>query len=224
MLAFAVYLPLLMIFANDAGSGWTNSLGDRVPWVLQAKFLLTGDYRTHSLIDDSKLRLAFVVLWAVSALGVFLALLVLGRFSFTRVFLRVGAGLVVVAGFPAICVYLWRNLYAYRDVSLTVIEMALALVLTFLYAGWQWPRSAAWMIVLLILHFSFWSWCAWGLRYFAIPGGVPLLWPGFRATRLTTEAPQLIYPWLGFLASVAWSLYVRQPSEKGEVKDLGNGA
>jgi hypothetical protein len=71
-LMFSIYFSLLLILADDVSSKWVGNPGDRTPWVLRMKFLLTGDYRTHSLVADPKLRLAFVFLprqqnlWVVS--------------------------------------------------------------------------------------------------------------------------------------------------------------
>jgi hypothetical protein len=207
-LAFSVYFPFLLIWVNDARSGWRNNPGDRLPWVLQLQLLMTGGYHPRSSVDDSTLRIAFISLWAASAVTIFVLLRILARFSFTHVFLRTFAGIVAVVGFPLTCVYACPGLYAYRGLSLTLVEVVAALVCAFLYVSGSWPSKAPWGILLLVLHFAFWSWCAWILRYFPL-GGVPLLWPGYSSTWHTLEAPQLIYPWLGFLASLGWGLYVR---------------
>lgn len=218
-LALSVYFSGLVIWMNDAASKWRDQPGDRIPWVLQIEFLLTGDYRPPSLVDDPKLRFAFFFLWAVSALGIFLLLRLSARFSLTEKFLRTVGGIVAVAGFPLALVY------ACHTYSLLRVEVLAALVCTFFYLYRNWPSRAYWAFLLLVLHFAFLSWCAWALRHYPPLGDsaalaiVPLLWPGVKLTRLTVEAPELIYPWLGLLASLAWGFYVRQPVEHNHLAD-----
>ena len=213
-LMFSIYFSLLLILADDVSSKWVDNPGDRTPWVLHMKFLLTGDYRTHSLVADTKLRLAFVFLWAVSALGIFLLLRTLVRFSLTRSFLRIAAGVIVVAGFPLIFAYGCHTLL----LLLLLVEVVAALLCTVFYAYRNWPSRALWAISLAVLHFTFWSWCTWNGDYFppGWVGGVPLLWPGYTLTWVTVKDPVLIYPWLGLLATLAWGLYVRQSEENGQ--------
>lgn len=209
-ITFSVYVSLLLILADDVSSKWVNNPGDRIPWVLRMKFLLTGDYRTHSLVADPKLRFAFVFLWAVLALGIFLLLRTARRPS-ARTFLRTGAGIVTVAGFPLIFAYGFHNIL----VLILLVETAAAVICVLIFVDRQWPRSVPWAISLALLHFGFWSWCTWNGHYFSPGwvGGVPLFWPGYTLTWLTVEDPVLIYPWLGFLTTLAWGLYIRQPAE-----------
>jgi hypothetical protein len=210
-LAFSLYFSGLLIWVNDAGSRWVNNPGDRVPWVLQLEQLIAGGYRVHSSVDDPMLRAAFGFLWVGSGVSIFLLLRILSRFSFTRVLLGNFAGIVAVAGFPLACVFVCPDLYAYHGVSLTLVEVAAALVCAYLYAHRNWPSMPLWGTLPLFFHFSFWSWCAWTVRYFpSLAGGVPLLWPGYNLSWLTTQAPQLIYPWFGLLATLAWAWYARE--------------
>jgi hypothetical protein len=220
-LMFSIYSSLLLILADDVSSKWVDNPGDRTPWVLRMKFLLTGDYRTHSLVADPKLRLAFVFLWAVSALGIFLLLRILARLSLTHAFLRIAAGVIIVAGFPLIFAYGCHTLL----LLLLLVEVVAALVCTVFYAKRNWPSRALWAISLAVLHFSFWSWCTWNGDYFSPGwvGGVPLFWPGYTLTSFTVKDPALIYPWLGFLATLAWGLYVRQSGENGQREDYSAG-
>ncbi len=207
-LAFSIYLPLLLLWVNDASSRWHNNPGERVPWVLRAELLTSGGYFRQSPADDLKLRVVFVALWVVCAAVLFIFFRGLSRFSFPDIFLRTFAGIVAVAGFPLACVYVCPALYSYRSFPLPLAEALVALVCGFLYVSGGWPSKGPWGFLLLVLHFVFWSWCAWMLHYFSL-GGVTLLWPGYSLTWHTREAPQLIYPSLGFLASLAWGLYIR---------------
>jgi hypothetical protein len=210
-LMFSIYLAGLVIWLNDAASGWRNLPGDRIPWVLEMEFLLTGNSRLPSSLDDPKLRFTFVFLWTVSALCIFLLLRLFARFSLTEKCLRIIGGIVAVAGFPLAFVY------ARRNYSLPLVEVAVALVCIYLYLYRNWPGKPYWAVLLLALHCAFWSWSAWAMRHYpplgdpAALAGFPLPWPGFKLTHATTEAPELIYPWLGFLATLAWGIYVRQP-------------
>lgn len=221
-LAFSIYFPGLLIWVNDASSGWVNAKGDKGPWVLQLESLITEGHRPHSPVDDPLLRFAFVLLWVISALGVFLLLRVLSRFSLVQVFLRTCGGIIAVAGFALAYLYVnisvryTSTLGRVAGLSWAMGEVAVALLCTFLYLLGRWPWRAPWTIVLLFLHFTLWSFLAWGMRYSPL-AGVPLLWPGFRLSTLTTEAPQLIYPWLGFLTSLAWGLYVRATAWESRV-------
>jgi len=210
-LMFSICVAGLVIWLNDATSGWRNSPGDRIPWILDMEFLLTRNPLPPPSVDDPKLRFTFAFLWAVSALCIFLLLRLSARFSLTRKSLRIIGGIVAVAGFPLAFVY------ARRNNPLPLVEVAIALVCIYLYLYRNWPRKAYWALLLLVLHCAFWSWCAWAMRHYpplgdpAALAGFPLLWPGSTLTRATTEAPELIYPCLGFLATRAWSFYVRQP-------------
>lgn len=224
-IALSVYSSGLVIWMNDATSGWRNNPGDGIPWALQMEFLLTRDSHPPSLVDDPKLRFAFALLWAVSALSLFLLLRLSAHFSLATEPLRIIGGIVAVAGFPITFVY------ARRAYSLLLIEVVLALVCTYLYLYRHRPSKAYWAVLLLVLHSAFWSWCAWAMRHYPPLGDpaalaiVPLLWPGAKLTRLTTEVPELIYPWLGFLATLAWvsmsdSKPVRPKSPDSAVIDL----
>jgi len=231
-IAFSIYLPGLLIWVNDVSSRWANQPGDRVPWVLQLKFFITGDYGRHDLGDDPKLRFAFILLWVLSAVGVFLLLRILARLSFTHVLLRTFAGIVAIAGFPLTLVYAYLGAphaqtpgRSVAGFSWALVEVAAALVCAFLYVSGRWPHRVFWAISLLVVHSAFWSFCAWGMRDSLFPwGGVPLLWPGYNLTRLTLETPQLIYPWLGSLATVAWALYARHGSRRPEALAQNLGA
>ena len=205
-LVFSIYVSGVLILANDAGSHWMNQIGDKPPWVLRMKFILTHDLRTHSLIDDPKLNFAFIVLWAVLASGIFLLLRLLTRSRLSDFLLRDVAGIVAIVGFPLAC------MYAAHRVVWTSIEVAAALRCAYLYISRGWPRTVSLAVGLCLLHFLFWAWVDWAMGYYEWGGygGVPLLWPGFRLTTLTERNPTLIYPCLGFLSATIWGVYVRR--------------
>jgi len=128
----------------------------------------------------------------------------LARLSFSDVFLRTFAGIVAVAGFPLTAGYVsFRGyvqmlssiprafLYAYAPHRWLAVEVMATLVCIFLYVFLKWPTKARWGLLLLCLHFAVWTW------FVFIGGGKSLI----------------IFPLLGFLASLAWGMYVRQSAE-----------
>jgi hypothetical protein len=203
-IAFSIYFPLLLIWVNNDTTP-AGVLGARIAWVVKMELLISGGRYPHSFMDPT-LRFAFAFLWALSAVVVFLCLRILGRFSFTHVFLRTFAGIVALAGFPLACVYVYRSL------AWTLVEAVAILVCACFYVFRSWPARAWWALLPLVLHSAFWTWAAWDTRTLGHPGFL-LLWPGYDLTWLTHEYPNLIYPLLGFLASVVWGLYVRQSAE-----------
>ena len=194
-LAFSIYLPLLMIVVNELTS---MQHPVRVSWVDRLRFLITGGP------DGSSYHFAFRLLWAASAATLFLSLRILARLSFMGVFLRTFAGVVAVAGFPLAAGYVsFRGylhmlgslpaalLYAYSPHRWLAIEVIASLVCVFVYVFLKWPAGAWWGLLLLSLHFA--------------------IWAGFMA--YGRQERFLRYLLLGFLASLAWGLYVRQSTE-----------
>ncbi|MGB7624836.1 MAG: hypothetical protein WBN92_21015 [Terriglobia bacterium] len=220
-ITFSIYFPLLIIMANSvrsilhpAGSSWVDSL-----------CLLFTRGRSPQSYADPTLRFAFACLWAVSAAVLFLCLRSLAGFSFTRLFLRIFAGIVALIGFPLALWYVTfrtdlpvsgfpralLNASYYYVPHWFVAELAATLVGAFFYVFRKWPAKTGWAVALLILHFGIWACLV--LLYVGAGSGNILLWPGYSWTPLTRAYPSLIYPLLGFVASLAWGVYVRQSAE-----------
>jgi hypothetical protein len=193
-IAFSIYFSLLLIIAN-AISSIQNPAGKS--WVDELQFLIAGGR------DAPSYHFAFGFLWATSTAVLFLCLRMLARLSFSDVFLRTFGGIVVVAGFPLTAGYVsFRGylrmlssfprafLYAYAPHRWLAIEVMATLVCIFLYVFLKWPTKARWGLFLLALHFVIWTW-------FVLIGG---------------DESLIIFPPLGFLASLAWGLYARQPT------------
>jgi len=191
-IAFSIYFPLLLITANavksiqhPAGKSWIDDL----------QLLTAGAWHTPSY------RFAFCLLWATSMATLFLCLHMLARLSFSDVFLQTFVGITVVAGFPLTVLYISfpgylhmlssfprALLYAYAPHRWLGVEVMAALVCIFLYVFVKWPTKTLWGLLLLGFHFAIWTW-------FVFIGG---------------ERSLIVFPALGFLASLAWGLYVRQ--------------
>ena len=192
-IAFSIYFPRLLMMVNDLRSIQHPS---QRSWVDDLQLLMAGVGRAPSY------HFAFTFLWAMSAAVLFLCLRMLARFSISDVFLRTFAGIVAVIGFPLAAGYISylgylhmlgsiprALLYAYAPYRWLAIEVMAALVCVLLYVFLKWPSKARWGLLLLGLHFAVWTW---------------LVLLGFFS---------LVYPLLGFLASLAWGLYVRQSAE-----------
>jgi hypothetical protein len=193
-IAFSVYFPLLLIMVNTLSSvehPATNSWVDRL-------YLLVKGTSHPQFYDGRAHRLAFALLWGASATVLFLCVWMLSRFSFGGPFLRTVGGIVAVAGFPLASGYLTSRgylhmfgslpralLYAYAPNNWLTVEVLASLVCIFLYAFRKWPTSVGYGLFLLCLHFAIWTW-------------------------LVRGQPSLIYPILGFFASLAWGLYVHR--------------
>lgn len=194
-IAFSIYFPLLLITANGvrsvqhpAGKSWVDDL----------QLLIAGVCHAPSY------HFAFSLLWAASMAALFLCLRMLAGLSFSDVFLRTFAGIVAVAGFPLTAGYVSFPgylhmlgsfprglLYAYAPHRWLAVEVMATVVCIFLYVFLKWPTKAHWGLLLLGLHSAIWIW-------FVFIGG---------------EKSLMIFPPLGFLASLAWGLYVRQSRE-----------
>jgi|SRR5579864_1614711 len=202
-IAFSVYLPLLLIMTNTvrsiqhpAGNSWVD--------YLQSLFAGKGVATDHNI--------AFAILWAISAVVVFLCLRVLANISIEDVFLRTFGGIVAVAGFPLIVGYVsFRGylrmlssfpralLYAYVPNRWLAVEVVACLVCIFSYLFLKWPFKARWGLSLLVLHFSLWTWSL-------LIGG---------------EQSLLLFLLLGFPASIAWGSYIQQPAARATFSSTG---
>jgi hypothetical protein len=194
-ISLSIYFPLLFIMANAVRSVQHPAKNS---WVDDLQSLTARGWYTPSY------HFAFSLLWLISAVILFICLRMLARLSFLDVFLRIFAGIVVVAGFPLASGYLsFRGylgmfasptravLYAYSPHRWLAVEVMASLMCVLGYVFLKWPTEARWGVPLLGLHFAVWSW-------FVITAGQESL---------------LIYPFLGLLASIAWGAYVRLAEE-----------
>lgn len=196
-ITFSVYFSLLII--------WANAQSVKIPWVL--KLASTPGYVPDSFLDPKLLRV-IAVLWAVSAVVIFLCLRVLSRFSFATLFLRPFIGIVAVGGFPLGYLYSRWDIRWLGDLLLVVVAVTCAL----LYLYGKWPLSRRWSILLICLHFGLWS-----LRALGTSGpGLLVLWPGYKWIPVIRFHPDLIYPLLGFCSTLLWAAHVRQSEAREE--------
>lgn len=109
-------------------------------------------------------------------------------------------GVVAVAGFPVAALYV-----AHGGLLFIRLEVAASVVLVVLYYYRAWPAWAALSVILLVLHFGFWS---WGFQNSNWPGWL-LFWPGWDWVWRAGRWSSLLYPLIGFSSSIAWGLYVK---------------
>jgi hypothetical protein len=192
----SVYFSLLIITANGAISAQHLA---RDSWVDRLQSMITPSHYAWSY------QFAFGILWAGAAVLVFTLLRLSARLS-SDFILRTGGGIVSVLGFPLIFGYVsFRGflhmlrspsqalLYAYSPHRWLLAEVIVSIVCVLIYASLSLPskRFSTVALLLLLLHFAFWSWFA-----------------------LTDGASLLIYVLLGLLASLVWSRYVSRVEGK----------
>src|ERR1700730_6092969 len=215
-IAFSIYLSLLFIMVNALRSIQHPT---RNSWV-ESLYLLGKGRASSQSYEDTQLRLAFILLWAMTAIILFLLLRAMAKLSVTTIFIRTFIGIVATVGFPLALGYVvWRSelrvygfprglvhtFYSFNPHWLG-IEVVAILVISFLYGSGKWQPKAMWALFLLFLHFSLWTWVV------LLGGGSGniLLWPGYSWTPLTRRHPSLIYPLLGFVVSLVWGFFVRE--------------
>jgi hypothetical protein len=188
--AVAIYLPLLVIMVNSMRAAQHPA---RNSWVNDLQSLIAGN-RSTSYYP------AFGLLWVVSSAVLFLCLRMLARFSWSSIFLRTFAGTVAIAGFPLANGYISFRayaemlgsfpraiLYAYAPYRWLAVELMASLVGLLLCLSQKW-LIRGWVLLPLFLHFAVWTWVA-------LIGGTNFV---------------LIYPLLGFFASLAWYANIQQ--------------
>jgi len=135
----------------------------------------------------------YLELFLFLAVAIFLCLRLFRRFSLARVLLRAIAGVVAIAGFPAVCVYRQGLPLFFFDV-----EFVLAAVCFLLWADRKWPVPAPLSVFLLILHYAFWSFFGAGIHL-----------AGWRWTWGIWDYAWFVYPALGFTYTLVWAAYFR---------------
>jgi hypothetical protein len=123
----------------------------------------------------------------------------------TQVLGRAFAGAVAVAGFPLACLFCFyrEHLHLFPGSA----ELATAMIGFFLWVRHRWLVWAPIRLLLLILHYVFWSLAFFsffsgglGIRYLSGHWGI---W----------EYALFLVPTLGFCYSVAWAVFFRQIEE-----------
>jgi hypothetical protein len=197
-LAFSIYLPLLII--------WANAQTTKLPWVLRLQMLLEPGRQPHSFLDPA-LTLAVGLLWAALAIIVLLGLRILARSSLMRYSLSLFIGMVAIVGFPL------AYLYSRRQLGWIAFEVVaiLAGACFYFYRG---PRLwTLGILVVFILHFGFWMALAWGTG----GSGLLLPWPGWDWVPLTRHHPNLLYPLLGLCCALLWAMYSTHPDVREQL-------
>jgi hypothetical protein len=120
----------------------------------------------------------------VLALCIFFLLRLLASTSIAEQFLRSIAGIVSLIAMPALWLYythLSGQLPGLPDLprALLLIELVAAIVCATLYLRGKWPVPGWGSIVLLFVHYGFWSWVCFGFIFFL--------------------HPDLIFPWRGYV-------------------------
>ena len=161
-------------------------------------------------------ELAEVLLWLALAAGIFITLGLFADSSLTHLLLDTVAGLIAIAGLPFAALCLESS--PYRYLSATAVhslpfEVVLVLLLGFGYMRRRWAVLEPFLFsCVLALHFAIWVWASWP-EYNPDPGvflnnGAGWFWHFLQVL-------PVLGPSLGFCASVAWGLYVREGETGG---------
>lgn len=169
---------------------------------------------------------------------VFIVILVFDKTKLIKIMLKTFAGVCALAGLPLVALaypgaffhrlgYLDRHLNRFAlPTSLLICELLVAVMCGVLYYLRRWPFPTAANLVLLILHFSFWSWLsgthqnslAAAHAYYSQWASLPLefwFWAIFFWG----------FPLLGFLSSIAWGACInRNVREVAEIRTLRGSA
>jgi hypothetical protein len=127
----------------------------------------------------------FAALVLASAVICFLFFRIAARLSAATAVLRISAGVVAVAGLPLSL----RLIQPFPVILFVEIIAASVCVLMYVFGKWNVPYLIS--ILLLGLHFAFWSWGALHQMFF---------WP--------------LYPVIGFCSALVWALYLKQSAQR----------
>jgi hypothetical protein len=199
-IAFSIYFPMLIIMTNSIRSVQhpaKNSWSDDLELLIARSGYAPG----HNI--------ASIFLWVISAAFLFFCLRALASLLIVDFFLRTFGGIFAVADFPLVAAYVsffgylhmlgsFKSalLYAYAPHRWLGVEVVASHVCVFSCVFLQCPPKGWWGLLLLVLHFSIWTW-------FVFTGGNQSL---------------LIFLLLGFLASLAWGFYLWQSAAKTTLK------
>jgi hypothetical protein len=199
-LLFSFYFPFLLVSAHERGPGgaWAVKV---VHWAVSHGYL--GE---NVGIEDERIFFAdFILLWA-SVVFVFFLLRVKAFRPVSRIVLRFLAGATALLGYPLVAVYTRRDLMLF-----VYAELVIATICLLLWMFTRWHVSMHINIILLLLHFIFWStfgggpsltqaaWTAIWPPLYLRPGLMGLLGHSW-----------LCYPLLGFLSTLIWAMQFRK--------------
>lgn len=210
----SIFATLLIVSANLQAH--------KSPWAERLYF----HYYPHppgAFADYYGVALAgFLLVWFLAG-AMFLLLRLTARFPLTETGLRILGGIVAATGYPLMV------LYTSRDPLLFVeLEVGVAVVFAVLYSVRRWPFSRGASILLLVLHFGWWSGGVWGffLRgthkiYVEMWPGWLLLWPGWYWKSRGHEVMGLVfnsvYPLLALSCALVWILYVKRSGARRDI-------
>lgn len=205
-LVFSLYLPFLVVSAHEAGGRrWAVKL---IYWGVSHGYLGKSfgmeDYRVD-LVD-------FLFLWT-SVVLIFFILRLSSKLSITRLVLKYFAVIVAVAGFPVAALYqLQRADSRMLFFSAELILVGLCLVL---WMRAKWPVSNRVSIVLLLVHYAFWSILE------SSPGYAwYVLWPFWQWAWPIRKYMWLAYPLIGLCSTLLWSAYFKRSETTEELGSL----
>jgi hypothetical protein len=180
-LLFSIYCSFLFVWAEESR-----------PFAWPTAYLYF--WHPHAVaLGRIDFLLFYSEVFLILASVLFLSLRLIRRFAFSRILLRTIAGAVAVAGFPLVCQYRQNQRLFLLD-----IELILAAVSFLLWVYRKWPVPAPLNVVLLIVHYSLWSFLSGEARI------VDWRWPSG-----ILDYAWLAYSALGLAYTLVWAAYLR---------------
>ena len=133
-----------------------------------------------------------------------------------RSFLLGSAGVVSSAAYPFGCLWdRWQWLRISRTQAfLLLLEIIIVIICTILYLCRRWPLPGRRTLVLLTVHFCLWLWVSGSL---GVAFDIARAYGPSYSGSWTVMINALLLPTLGFLASIAWAMYIKStPSGDAE--------
>jgi hypothetical protein len=188
----STYFALLAVAASVSSGSRYNWILDVRSWYLSIR----SPHAARGIDDVAGLRFtAFVLVWLLAA-AIFVLLRALQRVSLIpRTVPTLCGGLVATLGLPLAYVY------SHGGFMLTFyVELLFCLVAVILCSLGKWVLSPPASLLLLVLHFGFWT-CIF-LDSFSM--GFLLIWPGWDHSISRTYFAPALYSVLGLCCAVAW--------------------
>jgi hypothetical protein len=185
---FLFSLNAALVFRLTSARTSFSNLESRLKWQINDVLHLGA----HSNVGGYT---AFFALALGLALGIFVVLRLCSRTLLARELLRSVAGIVSLLALPVSWLYAThlfpvpRTLPNPRDPWI-FLELVATMACAVFYLFARWPLPGWTGVLLLALHFGFWTWLSLGGPYF------------WRA------AADLIFPTVGFFSCLAWGSYV----------------
>ena len=187
---FAAYTSLLIGFAVVCRPPYAWTLSPRYYYI----------WHPHAIaLGTSDFLLTHLTLFLVPALGIFLAINVLGLFLSAWRGVLLLMMLVAVIGFPIVCLYAQWKTDALAELAFVILTLIL-----WVQRKWRFPSTAN--VGLLLVHFVFWFlFC------------VPLLGLEIGRERWQTwDYLLFLYPALGFACALISARLYKTSSGKGQ--------